>query len=431
MATVAAAPAPSLGRAAWPLGVLALGLAAGFAAMGSFGTVQESAKAELLLSDYALGLVQGVAAAVPLALFSVPIGILVDRTNRVRLFLALAILWTAGTLLTGVAPNAGVLFVARMMTATGTTGALTAALSIGADLCQPSQRGRGMLVMTLGKSLGIAAGFALAGTLFGLLGSGALGFSGWRAVHLVLGAILLLCLLPLLTLREPARREVATADAPLAVVTRELWTRRAFLIPLFLGQVSVVMADNSALIWAAPVLGRHYGLAPDQFAGWMGALIFGTGIGGAILGGLAADWGQKSGRRGGVLRGAVIAAAIGAPAALFPIAGSVPLFAAALAVLMLCGTATGLITSVALTVLIPNEARGLCIGLFIAIAGVIGFGVAPTMVAWISGLIGGETQLAPALALVGTVTGLISVAAFAAAIRNAPLSATSDLSERS
>ena len=49
---------------------------------------------------------------------------------------------------------------------------------------------------------------------------------------------------------------------------------------------------------------------------------------------------------------------------------------------MLCGTVTGLVTSVALTVLLPNELRGLCIGAFIAIAGLIGFGVAPSLVAW-------------------------------------------------
>ncbi|SFS09896.1 MFS transporter [Sphingomonas jatrophae] len=419
MASIAA-PVPSLGRVAWPLGVLALGMAAGFAAMGSFGTVQESAKAELLLSDRTLGLVQGVAAAVPLALFSVPVGIMVDRWNRVRLFLALAMLWTLGTLLTAYAPDAASLFVARMMTGTGATGALTAALSLAADLCQPAQRGRAMLVVTLGKTLGMAAGFGLVGTMFGGLGDGIFGLPAWRGVHVALAAILALCLLPLLTLREPARREVATQNALLGIVARELWTRRGFLAPLFLGQVSVVMADNSALIWAAPVLGRHYGLGPDQFAGWMGALIFGTGLGGAILGGLAADWGQRSGRRGGVLRGALIAAAIGAPAALFPVAGSVPLFAVAMGVLVLCGTVTGLITSVALTVLIPNEARGLCIGLFIAVAGVIGFGIAPSMVAWVSGMMGGEGHLAPALAIVGVVTGVIAVVAFALAIRNAP-----------
>jgi len=120
-------------------GLVALSLAtgAGFIAMGSFGTVQEGAKAELMLSDYATSMVTGVSAAVPLALLSIPIGILGDRFARVRLLILLAVLWTAGTLLTALASDAQMLCVARMMTATGTTGGVTAALSLAADLCRP------------------------------------------------------------------------------------------------------------------------------------------------------------------------------------------------------------------------------------------------------------------------------------------------------
>ncbi|PAX07716.1 MFS transporter [Sphingomonas lenta] len=431
MAT-AAQTAPIPARAAWPLAVLAIAMASGFAALGSFGTVTEPAKADLALSDHALGLVQGVSGALPLVLFSVPVGILVDRWNRVRLLFALAVVWTAGTLMTAYASGTGSLLVARMLTGIGTTGALTAALSLGADLCTPERRGRAMTVVTLGKTVGIAAGFALTGALFGLFGDGALGLVPWRAAHLALAGLLLVSLLPLLTLREPPRREVAAAaGAPLRVVAGELRARAAFLVPLFIGQVSVVMADHAALVWAAPVLGREFGLQPDQFAGWMGALILGTGLGGAVLGGLAADWGQRGGRRGGVLLGAVVAAAIGAPAAIFPVAGDVTLFAILFGTLVLCGTITGLITSVAITTLIPNEARGLTVGLFVAVAGLIGFGIAPTLVTAVSELLGGEAHLAPALAIVGTVTGVMAVLAFALAVRNAPTSATEHLSDRS
>ena len=417
-------PAPGLGRALPPLVALALSMAIGFTAMGSFATVQEGAKAELALSDTMLALIQGVGAAVPLVIFSIPVGILVDRFNRVRLLLALAALWTAGTLLTGYAIGAPMLFVARMMTGIGTTGALTAALSLAADLCRPDQRGRAMLIVSLGKAAGQAGAFAVTGTLFGLFAHGGMGLLPWRAAHVALALIALALLLPLLLLREPARREVATAThAPFRVLLAALWARRRFLLPLFVGQTSVVMADAAAGIWAAPVLTRVYRQSPDAFAGWMGALILAAGVGGAILGGLAADWGQKKGGRGGVLLGAVVAAAIGTPAALFPLAGSIPLFAAALGTLVLAGTITGLITSVALTILIPNELRGLCIGAFIAIAGLIGFGIAPTLVTLVSGWLGGEAQLAPALAIVGIVTSAISVAAFALAVRAAPLSA--------
>jgi len=408
--------------------ILALALAVGFVLMGSFGTVQEAAKAELGLSDVTLGLIQGVGAAVPLVLFSIPIGILVDRWNRMRLMLLFAGLAIGGSLLTAVAANVPTLFVARMMTGLAATGGVTAALSLTADLCAPTQRGRAMLMVTLGKSLGIAGAFALTGWLFGWFASGSalFGAVSWRAVHLALAGLAVVASLPLLLLAEPARQEVAASNhAPFRVVAAELWARRAFLLPLFMGQVSVVMADAAAGIWAAPVLSRNFGLSPQQFGGWMGALLLGTGIAGALVGGTLADIGQKSGRRGGLLIGAVAAAALGIPAALFPLTGSIPLFALALGTLMLAGTVTGLITSVAITVLLPNEVRGLCLGAFIALAGLVGYGMAPPLVGWISQALGGERHLAVSLAAVGIATSIGALIAFALAMRNAPLQATS------
>ncbi len=86
-----------LSAAATPLLLLALVTTVAFTALGSFGTIQEAAKAEMGLSDDHLALIQGLGAAVPMVLFSIPVGILVDRKNRVRLTLGLGILWTLGT----------------------------------------------------------------------------------------------------------------------------------------------------------------------------------------------------------------------------------------------------------------------------------------------------------------------------------------------
>ena len=408
---------------------LALAIGAGFIAMGSFATVQEGAKAELALSDYALSVVTGVAAAVPLALLSIPIGLLVDRFARVRLLILLAMLWTAGTLLTALASDAQMLFVARMMTATGTTGGLTAALSLSADLCRPEQRGRATLVISLGQRVGVAAAVGLAGWLFGQFVHETIGGFGhaapWRRVHLALAIVVGALSLPLLFMREPARHEVESdTHAAFAVVFRELWARRGFLVPLFAGQIGVVMADTAAAVWAPAVLSRSYGQHPQDFAGWLGLLIFGTGIVGAVLGGISADLGQKSKRRGGILLGAVIAAGIGIPVGLFSIMPTVTMLAVALGVLVTCGTITGLVVAIVLTVLLPNELRGLCIGLFIAFAGLIGYGIAPPMVAAVSQLLGGEKHLNLALAIVVTTVSALAFLAFTQAMRRAPLSAT-------
>ena len=426
---VSKADAPTIGRTIFPMLLLSLAMVAGFTALQSFGIMGESAKSDMGMSDVALGTVQGVAAALSLVLFSIPIGILVDRGNRVRLLILLSITWTLGTVVTAAAPNVALLFVGRMLTGIGTAGALTAVLSLAADMCLPHQRGRAMLINTLGKQLGIAAGFALAGALLGLFGkAGAPHWFGdiapWRSSQWVLAIASAILTLPLFFLREPERHEVEDSpNAPLKIVMGELWQRRAFLLPLFVGQTSVVMADAAAGIWASPVLERSYGLKPDEFGGWLGGIIFVTGILGAILGGLAADWGKKSGKRGALLYGAVAAALIGVPAALFPIMPSVTGFAVMIFMLILAGTITGLITSVALTVLLPNELRGLSIGAFISIAGLIGFGVAPTLVTLISGFLGGEAHLAQGLAIVGVIVGIVSVLGFILSVRHAPLDA--------
>ena len=419
---------PGLMRSIVPLVLIAVLIASGFMAMQSFGIMAESAKAELGLSDQALALIQGFGAAIPLVLFSIPIGIMVDRAHRIRLLIALASCWTAGTFLTALAPNAWVLFGARMMTAIGATGALTAALSLTADLCPPEQRGRAMLLSVVGKNLGTAAGFAVAGWLLGMFAVASAprwfgDIAAWRSAHWTLGLVSVVLMLPLLLLREPARREVeSSVTAPFRVVLNEVWQRRAFLIPLFVGQTAVVMADAAAGIWASPVLERHYGQLPADFGGWLGGLVLIGGIVGAVGGGVLADWGQKSGRRGGLLIGAIGCAAIGVPASLFPLMPSIPGFAAAIFTLMLMGNITGLITSVALTVLLPNELRGLAIGAFIAIAGLIGFGIAPSLVTLVSAILGGEQMLREGLAIVGVLVSFVSVFAFWVAMRRAPAS---------
>lgn len=423
--------APTLRQSLSSLIILAVSICAGFTMMTSFGIMAESAKAELGLSDEALGAIQGVSAALPLVLLSIPIGMLVDRANRVLLLLLCSIVWTAGTFLTALAPEAWSLFAGRMLTGIGTTGALTAALSLTADLCLPAERGKGLLIVTLGKSLGQAAAFAFAGWLIGHFAAAGSGLtflgesSAWRSSQLVLGLASAALILPLLLLREPARQEVeAGPQASVGYMFRELWSRRRLLLPLFVGQTGVVMADAAAGIWAAPIIERDFGLQPPDFAGLLGGAIFVAGIAGAIIGGIAADWGSRSGRRGGLLLGALIAAAIGVPAALFPLMPSATTNIIVLGILVLAGTVTGLVTSVALTVMLPNEIRGLSIGAFISIAGLIGFGLAPPLVAMVSKPLGGEAQLGLAQALVGVAVSLLSVVGFWLAMRRAPVAPT-------
>jgi MFS family permease len=415
----AAGPRP----AAFTLIVLAVALALGNVMLSVFSAVQEAAKADLGLSDFSLSLLNGLAVSIPVAVLSLPVGILVDRGNRVVLMLWTSFAWSLGTLLTAVAETMPVLFAARMLAGVGSNIATTIAISLAADLCLRERRGRSLLLLTIGKYAGTGLAFTLGGALLAWFTDtgGLFDLSAWRSVHLALGLLSLAGTATLLFLREPARREVSVGpSAPLRETFAELWSYRRFLAPLFLGQLGVFMADASAAIWAAPVLQRSYGLGPADFAGWMGLVVFGAGILGALIGGIAADLGQKRVRRGAVLDGAVIAALLALPAAAFPLAPGALGFGVALFVLLLGGTVCGLVTATAMAVLLPNELRGVAIGVFVALAGLIAFGVAPTLVVALSGPFGGESGLAPALATMGAAVSLLGCIGFYAARRNAP-----------
>lgn len=422
-------PTPALRSSIGPLLLLSLAMLVGFTMLQSFGIMAESAKREMGLSDNELAIVQGVSAAIPLVLFSIPIGIWVDRWNRVAILLVMAIGWTLGTVITAAASTTAILFFGRMLTAIGTTGGLTAVLSLASDYARPEQRGRAIVIPNIAKTAGVAAGFTVAGLLLGAIAGQQFphlfGVSSWRSAQWMLAFGSAVLILPLLLLREPQRHEVeAGPGAPFKVVFAELKARRAWIIPLFIGQTSVVMADAAAAIWVSPVLERVYDLQPGEFAGWVGAIVLGTGIIGSIIGGLVADMGQSSKIRGGLMIGAVVAAAIGVPAALFPVMPGVGSFAILFFMLSLIGNVTGMVASVALTVWLPNELRGLGIGAFIAVAGLIGFGIAPSLVTLVSGWLGGEGHLAPALAMVGVAVSIVSVAGFWLAMKRAPVSPT-------
>jgi MFS family permease len=412
-------------KTSWgPIAVLSLVLLGAGIMRAVFSPLQEAAMLDLKLSDFQISLVQGFAAGLPGAIIALPIAWVIDHGRRVRLLLALIAGCIAGTIWTSYSGDFTTLFLSRMLAAVCANSALAVAISLSADLCIADHRGRAVLTMALGAFGGIAGGFALGGTLVDVLARHPIGVFGdlapWRETHLLVGLGGSLGLLPLLWLREPLRHEVEHAGAALRPALKGLWRKRGFLAPLFVGQIGVSLADTSATIWAAPVLIRDYHLQPGDFSIWMGGLLFVASLAGAIFGALGAERGQKTRRRGALLAGAVVAAAVGIPGALFPIMPSVAGFAALLGILLLSGGAINLIASTTVATLIPNDERGICIAAFGIVNSVFGLGIAPTLVTFGSWAMGGAQHLAMSLTVIGVVTCTISLIGYTLAMRNAP-----------
>jgi len=423
---VPAAPAAGPDRPTQWGTVLILALA--LLVAGSLGLamtpLQESLRIELGFTDMQMTIVMGVAKGLPMALLSIPVGLAVDHANRSRLILLFGLCWTVGTFWTAFATGFTSIVLARVLVGVSTGSLLGAVLSLIADLCMPEKRGRVILIAGVGAWLGAAFAFGFGGALFGYFshpGTALIpGLAPWRQTLVAFGLAGAVMLIPLAFIREPQRHERELRSNSILPALRAIWKRRAFLLPLFLGSMTGGIAEGAAALWSAAVLTRKFGLQPDDFGPWMGAVIFFGGVGGSIIGGFVADWGSKLQRRGGVLIGALVATALTIPAGAFTVMPSVALYAWTLFALLIGGAVVSIVGPTAVTVLIPNEERGTVLAISGAIGTLTAIGAAPAVVGFGIWLYGDEGHLAETIAIVGVGTGLISLVGFVFAMIAAP-----------
>lgn len=419
-----AAPRAALRQAS--IALVTLAVFSGTAARYVLSPMQELVQADLGIDDNHVALLQGLSIALPTALLSIPLGRIVDRANRARLLVLLALACAAGSLLTALASGFALAFVARMIVGAAVVAAQPTALSLVADLTQPAERGRMITLISLGQALGGSLGYVVVGPLLhalpaALAGAGALAaLAPWRLVLLATAGAVLAATVPLIFMREPERSELGSAPAgDLRAALRELASYRGFLLPLVAGMVTVGMADAAASIWAVPVLTRQYGQKPEDFGAWLGLLNLVSNIVGAVLGGWTADWGQRRRGRSGALLGALAGAALSIPAAFYPVMPDVTTFAWAMGLFLTCGAWVSIAATASVMVVLPNELRGTFICLLVAAIGLTAYGIAPLLVSFGSRAVAGHANIALSLTVVGLATSVLGTLAFLAAMRDA------------
>lgn len=428
-----AAPPPSAFRKTkWSVvWLLTLTIFSALTVGGLLAPIQEAVKLDLGLSDFQLAMIVGSATAIPAAILSLPIAWMVDHHTRTRLLIILAAFWAVGTIGTAFAQDFYGLFAARLVSGIGAATAFPVLVSILADVCMPERRGRSMLLISIGAWAGVAAAFAIGGTLFGWLEANPTAFvedmPPWREAHLLVGIAAAILVLPLFLIREPARHEVERANPPLRVALQAFWSRRGFLGWLYIGNFAGGFAEGAAALWLGSVLVRQYGQSPGEFGGWVGLVILGSGILGSIIGGFTADLSQKLKMRGAILLPALIATALSIPASAYPIMPNVTLFAWVLFALLLGGVIINLVNSAAIAVLLPNEERATSLAALAVIAKIVGGPVTAGVIAWMTTLFKGPMGLGMTLTWLGVITGVISLVGYGMAMRNAPLPAAEAL----
>src|SRR2546425_368834 len=153
-------------------------------------------KAELVLSDFQLGLLAN-AFLVAYFLTSPVFGILGDRASRPRLMAAGVGLWSIATAAAGMTRNFVQLLVARAWVGVGEAAYSTISPALLADYYPRSRRGRAFAIFYVAIPVGAASGFLLGGALERAF--------GWRVAFYAVGLPGIVLALLAGRLRDPIR----------------------------------------------------------------------------------------------------------------------------------------------------------------------------------------------------------------------------------
>jgi MFS family permease len=269
------------------VGVLVLGYIFNVIDRGVLGVLVQPIKAELQISDTAMGLLSGLAFAFCYAVMGVPIARLADRWSRVKvLSLAIAI-WSVATASCGAAYNYMTLLLSRSMTAVGEAGGSPPSHSLISDYFPVSSRATALAVYAMSVPIGTAIGNFTSGHLNDAF--------GWRATFAFVGLPgLVVALLIFLTLKEPPRgysdgpkAKPKPETPPFLEVFKFLLTRKSFM------HMSVATAAHSVMWyagsnWNPAFFMRSHNMTTSEAGSYL-ALFALIGAIGSFMGGFLSD----------------------------------------------------------------------------------------------------------------------------------------------
>ena len=266
-------------------------------------------KEEFGVSDTAMGLLVGFAFALFYTFAGIPIARWADRGNR-RTIIALGLtVWSAMTVVSGLARNFAQLALARVGVGVGEAAGSPPAHSLISDYFPANRRA---------TALGIYAWGVYVGSAIAYLGGGYLRTHfDWRVAFFALGAPgLLFALVVRFSVREPARGRSEQGQGSLEPTTfgetlRHLLTCRSW-VHLVIGTSFLSLTGYGVLMWGYEFYGRVHGMSPLDIGVWMAFIV---GVGGSLgtyAGGRIADR-LGEGDAGWYLRFPAIVTAIGVP----------------------------------------------------------------------------------------------------------------------
>ena len=352
-------------------------------------------KAELQINDAQLGALKGLAFSLFYTTMAIPLAIVSDRWNRVRLIAIALSFWSAMTATCGLAQSFAQMFAARAGVGIGEAAGNPASHALLSDYFRRNERATALGIYQLGVPIGTLISF--------LFGSWIAVTLGWRMAFVVVGLPgLALALLVQLTIRELPR---GSADEGAAVVRQpaDSWVRQtitllkipSFRIVAIAGGLQA-FGGYAMMMWLLDLSVRMHGQS-IQSAAVNAAIVLGIGGGiGTLFGGMITD---RFGRRrpsnyflvpgvSMLVSGPVLLAGLWADPGL----GAPLMFISFVLIFGCMGPFYGMVQMLA-----PATSRALAVATFSLSLSILGSGLGPFLTGAVSDLLQPELSAAEAL----------------------------------
>ena len=383
-------PYPPRSRAWFVVGTLTIAWVLAYLDRTIITLLIPALKADLSLSDTRVSVVQGLAFSLFFALAGIPLGRLVDRSNRRNIIIAGVLCWSLMTICCGLATTYWQLFAARVGVGIGEACLAPASFSILADYLEPARRGKAIGIVSSGYAIGTAGSNILGGLTLKLIGSRSevwiplLGdIAPWRFVFLIFAIPGLLIALLMLLVKEPVRRGAAAGRSE--SFTPYLRANAPVFLCIYAACALAAIVALGFTLWGPVALMRVHGMSASDAGLLLGSIQLVSGFVAGFAGGYFSDLMVSRNPLDGRLRVLALIAPIMAMSVLLfclPVGLSASLIG--YGGIKIGFTMMYAAAYVAVQELAPSTMRGQAIAVLVLVVNLVGMGAGPTLIAMVT-----------------------------------------------
>jgi MFS family permease len=363
----------------------------------------EPIKRDLQVSDTQIGLLQGFMFALFYTFFGIPIGRLADRMNRKKIIAAGVIAWSLMATWCGLAKSWTQLLIARAGVGVGEAALSPAAYSMITDAFPREKQGRAFSVYNMGIAIGAGIAMLVGGLVVAAISEQGKTYAlplvgevrAWQFVFIVTGLPGIVLPLLLLGVHEPTRRglmkmtsangEELGQKVPFSEVLKFLRKNSDFYSLHFFALAMLAMVGYAVGAWLPTVIARTYGVSAAQVGLAIGLSTIFINTTGIFLAGRLCDFWAARGHTDAPIRVCMVVAVS------ILITSALPAFMPSYTIGVVAICVSGLpfhgyvaMGPMAVNQVTPNQMRAQISSAYLFTINLIGLGVGPALVPFIS-----------------------------------------------